>query len=79
MVRIRVPSGRLRSHCSLPQAAFFVPQRLPCRRVGKWVTTTFPSSASTSGAVTFFGRGQRGLPDWPFLKRLCTVGLPRPT
>ena len=79
MVRIRVPSGRLRSPCSLPQTAFFVPQSPPSRRVGKWVTTTFSSSASTSGAVKFFGRGPRGLPDWPFLKRLCTVGLPRST
>jgi hypothetical protein len=43
------------------------------------VTVTFSLSASTSNAGKFFGRGPRGLPDWPFLKRLCTGGLPRPT
>jgi hypothetical protein len=43
------------------------------------VTTTGSLSASTSNAGRFFGRGPRGLPDWPFLNRLCTSGLPRPT
>jgi hypothetical protein len=45
---------------------------------GTWVATIFSSSASTSGAVKFFGGGPRGLPHWPFLRRLCTVGLRRP-
>ena len=43
------------------------------------VATTLSLSASTSGAITLFGRGPRGLPDWPFLQRLCTGGLPRST
>jgi len=30
-------------------------------------------------AGRFLGRGPRGLADWPFLNRLCTGGLPRPT
>jgi hypothetical protein len=47
-----------------------------CRR---WFTTAFSLSASTSNTARFFGLGPRGLLDWPFLKRLCTGGLPRPT
>jgi hypothetical protein len=43
------------------------------------VTVTFSLRASTSNAGKFFERGPRGLPDWPFVNRLCTGGLPRPT
>jgi hypothetical protein len=51
----------------------------PTRRSPSMVTTTVWLSASTCNAGKFFGRGPRGLPDWPFLNRLCTGGLPRPT
>jgi len=49
------------------------------RRSPSMVMTTLSLSASTGNAGRFLGRGPRGLADWPFLNRLCTGGLPRPT
>jgi hypothetical protein len=49
------------------------------RRSPSMVTTTGSLSTAPSNTGRFFGRDQRGLPDWPFLKRLCSGGLPRPT
>jgi hypothetical protein len=44
------------------------------------VTNTGSLSAATRSAGRFFlGRPPRGLRDWPFVMRVCTGGLPRPT
>jgi hypothetical protein len=43
------------------------------------VTITGSFSARISSAGRVFGRGPRGLPERPFLNRLCNGGLPRPT
>jgi len=46
-----------------------------CRRLPFSVTVTFSLSAAANNAGRFFGVRPRGLPDWPFLKRVCSGGL----
>src|SRR5271166_3584157 len=49
------------------------------RRFPSIVTQNRSLSASASTAGRFFGLRPRGLPDWRFLKRVCSGGLPGPT
>jgi hypothetical protein len=49
------------------------------RRSPSMLAVTGSLSASIKSAGRFFGYGPRALPDYPFLKRVCTGGSPRPT
>jgi hypothetical protein len=46
-----------------------------CRRLPFSVTVTFSLSAAANSAARFFAGRPRGLPDWPFLKRVWMGGL----
>src|SRR5207302_1900685 len=71
--QIGLPSSREREEGSIPSA---ISCRI-CRRDRATDNCTTSLSASVGGADRVLALRPPGLPDWPFLKRVCSGGLPQ--